>query len=193
MQQDPALAPWRRLGETLAGSFAARARGLLASDFAIQGRGGEEIGRLEIYGPEGAELEAGDLEARIERCAPTGYAMLAGGAKILSAGPVGSLNTPEIRCSGRLYQGRLSLLRNTAEASLSGDEATVRITGGLTNRNYEAVFDPGDEGSLPVAFFLLYLAVALRREAYLTAVFGRVNPSENRANQRFSLSAFCFC
>jgi hypothetical protein len=44
----------------------------------------------------------------------------------------------------------------------------VSIKGGLTNRNYEVVFDAGDEGSLPVAFFLLYLTVALRRKAYLT-------------------------
>jgi hypothetical protein len=44
----------------------------------------------------------------------------------------------------------------------------VSITGGLTNRTYEAVFDAGDEGSLPVAIFLLYLTVALRRKAYLT-------------------------
>ena len=42
----------------------------------------------------------------------------------------------------------------------------MRVTGGLTNRNYEAVFDTDDEGSLPVAIFLLYLLVALRREAY---------------------------
>jgi hypothetical protein len=94
--------------------------------------------------------------------------MLVGGTTILAAGPVGALNTPEIRCSGRVYRGRLSLLRNTAEAGLAGDEAKVRISGGLTNRNYEAVFDAGDEGSLPVALFLLYLTVTLRREAYLT-------------------------
>ena len=155
MQEDPDLAPWRGLGETLAGSFAARGRGtlILAPEFAIEGREG---GR------------SGDLQARIERSAPAAYMMLAGGTKILAAGAVGSLSTPEIRCSGRLYRGRLSLLRNTAEAGQAGDEAKVRITGGLTNRNYEAVFDTGDLGSLPVAFFLLYLTVALRSEAYIT-------------------------
>jgi hypothetical protein len=170
MQEDPDLAPWRGLAETLAGSFAARGRGSLirAPAFAIQGREGGRIGRLEIYGPEGAELRSGQLQARIERSAPAAYTMLAGGTKILAAGAVGSLSTPEIRCSGCLYQGRLSLLRNTAEAGQAGDEAKVRITGGLTNRNYGAVFDTGDLGSLPVAFFLLYLTVALRREAYLT-------------------------
>ena len=168
MQEDQTLAPWRRFGETLEGSFAARARGLLAPDFAILGREGEEIGHLKIHGAEGSELEAGDLEARIERSFLCGYTMLAGGAKILTAGPVGTLNTPEIRCLDRLYKGRLFLLRNTAEAGPAGESVTVRISGGLTNRNYEAVFDAGDAGSLPVAFFLLYLTVTLRREAYLT-------------------------
>ena len=169
MQEDPTLAPWRRLGETLEGSFAARARGLLASDFSILDREGGEIGRLKIYGAEGAELEAGDLEARIERSAFAGYTMLAGGTEILAAEPGGALNRPEIRCLDGLYKGRLSLLRNTAEAGPAREGVTVRITGGLTNRNYEAVYDAGNEGSLPVALFLLYLTVALRREAYLTA------------------------
>ncbi|MBA2781422.1 MAG: hypothetical protein M3Q62_13715 [Actinomycetota bacterium] len=167
MQEDPTLAPWSRLGESLEGSFAARARGLLAPAFVILDREGEEIGCLEIHGPQGAELEAGDLEARIEPSALSGYAMLAGDAKILEAEPVGALNTPEIRCMDRLYKGRLSLLRNTAWAGPAGERVTVRITGGLTNRNYGAVFDVGNAGSLPVAFFLLYLTVALRRGAYL--------------------------
>jgi hypothetical protein len=168
MQEDPTLTPWRRLGETLEGSFAARARGLFASDLAILGREGEEIGRLQIHGAEGAELGVGYLEARIERSALSGYTMLTDGAEILTAEPLGAWNAPEIKCLDRLYQGRLSLLRNTARAGPAGEKATVNITGGLTNRNYEAVFDSGDEGSLPVAIFLLYLTVALRRRAYLT-------------------------
>ncbi len=166
MHEDPT--PWRRLGETLEGSFAARARGLLAPDFAILGREGEKIGRLEIHGAEGAELEAGYLQARIERSALSGYTMLTDGAEILTAEGLGAWSAPEIKCLDRLYQGRLSLLRNTAEAGPAGERVTVRISGGLTNRNYEAVFDAGDEGSLPVAFFLLYLIVTLRRGAYLT-------------------------
>jgi len=158
--------PWRRLGETLEGSFAARARGLLAPGFAILGKEGEEIGRLEIHGVEGAELGAGNLEARIERSAPSGYTMLTDGAKILAAEPLGAWSAPEIECVDSLYRGRLSLLRNKAEAGPAGKRATVRITGGLTHRKYEAVFDAGDEGSLPIALFLLYLTVALRRKAY---------------------------
>jgi hypothetical protein len=168
MQEDYTLAPWRKLRKTLEGSFAARASGLLAPDFAILGREGEEIGRLEVHGVEGAELGAGYLEARIERTAHSGYTMPTDGAEILTAEPLVAWNAPEIKCLDRLYQGRLSLLRNTAQAGPTGERATVHITGGLTNRTYEAVFDAGDEGSLPVAFFLLYLTVALRRKAYLT-------------------------
>jgi hypothetical protein len=167
MQEGPT--PWRRLGETLEGYFAARARGLLAPDFAILARDGEEIGRLEIHGAEGAELGAGDLEARIERSALSGYTMFTDGVEILTAEPRRAWNAPEIKCLERLYLGRLSLLRNTARAGPAGERAAVCITGALTNRTYEAVFDAGDEGSLPVAIFLLYLTVALRHKAYLTA------------------------
>ena len=163
MPEDQTLAPWRRLGETLAGSFAARARGLLASDFAVLDREGEEVGRLRINGSEGAQLEAGPLEARIQRVARSRYTMLSGGAEILTAGSAGA--SLEIRCLDRPYEVRLSLLRNSTEAATRG-KVTVRIKGGLTNRNYEASFDVDEEGSLPVAFFLLYRIVALRREAY---------------------------
>ena len=157
--------------ETLEGYFAARARGLLAPDFAILAREGEEIGRLEIHGAEGAELGAGDLEARIERSALSGYTMFTDGVEILTAEPRRAWNAPEIKCLERLYLGRLSLLRNTARAGPAGKGLRC-ITGALTNRTYEAVFDAEDEGSLPVAFFLLYLTVALRRKAYLTGTKG---------------------
>jgi hypothetical protein len=163
-QKDPT--PWRRLGETLEGSFDARACGFLAPEFAILGREGGEIGRLQIHGAEGAVLGAGDLEARIERSALSGYTMLTDGVEILRADSLGAWNAPEIECLDRPYRGRLSLLRNTAEAGPAGERATIRISGGLTNRKYEAVFDAGDEASLPVALFLLYLTVALRRKAY---------------------------
>ena len=168
MRENPTLASWRRLGEILEGSFVARGRGLLASEVAIFRREDEEIGRLEIHGTEGAELGVGYLEARIERSTISSYRMLTEDAAVLTAKPLGAWNAPEIECLESLYQGRLSLLRNTAEAGPAGERATARITGGLTNRIYEAVFDAGDAGSLPVAFFLLYLTVALRRDAYVT-------------------------
>lgn len=170
MPEDPTFAPWRRLGETLAGYFAARARGLLGSEFSILDRDGEEVGRLRIHGREGAELEAGDLEARIERAARSRYTMLSGGTEILKSARAS--NALQIVCRDHPYEARLSLFRNTAEARPAEGEVTARITGGLTNRSYEAVFDREDEGSLPVAFFLLYRIVALRREAYRTGPKG---------------------
>ena len=58
--QDPTLAPWMSLQEPLAGYLAARARGLLASDFVLSGREGEELGWLRVHGRRGADLEAGE-------------------------------------------------------------------------------------------------------------------------------------
>jgi hypothetical protein len=156
--------PWRSLGEILAGSLTARARGAFASEFALLDRENGEIGRLEIFGPSGAELGAGGVEARIEHVPPARYRMLSSGAEILTS--TGSATSPEIRCLGRPYTARLSLLRNRAEAGPAGDEEVVRIAGGLTNRKYAVYFETGEEGSLPVALFLLYRIVALRREAY---------------------------
>ena len=164
MQKDSE--PWRKLGEALAGRFTARARGLLASEFVLLNRENREIGRLKIHGPAGAALEAGDVEARIEHAAPARYTMLSSGAEILTS--TGSATSPVITSLDDPYSSTLSLLRNTAEADPSEHNTKIRIKGGLTNRNYEVLFDPGDEGSLPVALFLLYRLVALRREAYRT-------------------------
>ena len=77
---NPPLAPWRGFQERLAGYFAARASGLLASGFALSSRNGEEFGRLRIHGEEGAELEAGSTKATIERTARSRYRMLTGDA-----------------------------------------------------------------------------------------------------------------
>jgi hypothetical protein len=49
---------------------------------------------------------------------------------------------------------------------------SARVNGGLTNRRYEINFDGDDEGSLPVAVFLLYRLVALRRGAYRVGARG---------------------
>lgn len=170
--EDHTLAPWIGLRETLAGSFAARARGLFASDFALMDRRGREVGRLRVHGPEGAELEAGNLSARIERTAPRRYEMLVGGAQVLSAETAGSPDAMRIRHMEHVYEANLAVLRNTAEArALTGDSA-VRVTGGLTNRRYEVTFEADDAGSLPVAVFLLYRLVALRRGAYRAGAGG---------------------
>lgn len=164
VQIDPDPTPWRSLAEILSGSLTAR--GPLASGFALLDRENTEIARLEIHGPTGAELEAKGVEARIERVTPSRYEMLSGGAEILTS--TGDATSPEIRCLGRPYEARLFLLRNRAGAGPAGEGETARITGGLTNRKYEVRFETDDEGSLPVALFLLYRLVALRREAYRT-------------------------
>ena len=164
VQIGPDPTPWRSLGSTLAGSLTARARGAFASEFALLDRKNGEIGHLEILGPAGAELGVGEVEARVERVPPARYRMLSNGAEILTS--TGGATSPEIRCLGRPYTARLSLLRNRARAGPAGDEGVVRIAGGLTNRKYAVYFETGEEGSLPVALFLLYRIVALRREAY---------------------------
>ncbi|CAA9448007.1 hypothetical protein AVDCRST_MAG82-3520 [uncultured Rubrobacteraceae bacterium] len=165
MQIEPDPTPWTSLGESLAGSFAARARGPLASDFALLDRRGGEIGRLKVNGSEGAGFGAGDLQARIERVTQNRYEMISGGAEeVLTS--TGDTSTPEITCLGHPYEARLSLLRNKAEAGPPGGEVAVRITGGLTNRRYDVSFEAGTVSPLPVALFLLYRIVALRREAY---------------------------
>ncbi len=164
--EDHTLAPWTGLRESLAGSFTASARGLFASDFALLDQRDREVGLLKIYGPEGANLEAGELRARIERTAHRHYAMQAGGTQVLSAETAGS--TMRIRRAERVYEAGLALLRNTAEARLPTGKRAARVAGGLTNRRYEVAFDTEDEWALPVAVFLLYRLVALRRGAYRT-------------------------
>jgi hypothetical protein len=164
MQRDPE--PWRHLGETLAGHLTARARGLLASEFVLLDREDAQIGKLDIHGPAGADITAGDVEARIERGGQSGYAMLSSGEEILTS--TGDPTSPGITSHNHPYKTSLSLLRNKAEAGPAEHTTTVRVNGGLTNRNYEASFEPSDENSLPIALFLLYHLISQRREAYVT-------------------------
>ena len=163
--EDPTLAPWRELGERLAGYFAARSRGLLASEFVLSSRSGEEFGRLRVHGPGGAQLEVGSTRAEIERT--TRYRMLTGGVQTLVAEPARSAGPLKVRCGSRTYEIRLDLMRNTAVALAPAHKEAARIDGGLTNRSYDAVFDAEDGGSLPVAVFLLYHTIALRRRVFL--------------------------
>ena len=164
--RDSPPSPWSGLLRALDGSFAARAWGFLASEFILLKEGGEEFGRLRIHGLADAEVETQDLHAAIERAPHAHHRMLTGDAETLAAKPLNSPDTLEIWCGGRRYEARLSLLRNTALARASGGQEVARVTGGLTNRSYEAVFEAEDEGTLPVAVFLLYHTVALRRRAY---------------------------
>jgi hypothetical protein len=162
MQKDPA--PWRHLGETLAGRLTARARGLLSSEFVLLNGEGARIGKLDLQGPAGADLTAGDVRARIERSQRSGYAMLFSGKEILTS--TADPTSPEITSHNHPYTASLSLLRNKAEAGPKDRTTTVRIRGGLTNRTYEASFDPGDENALPVVLFLLYRLISQRSRAY---------------------------
>ena len=163
---------WGRLGERLAGYFAAGARGLTGSELVLSSRDGEEFGRLRVDGPEGARFEAGDVRATVERLASSRYRMLAGGVEVL-AETAGSADAPQIRCKDRVYEARLGLVRNAAVAHSPAGSEAARVAGrGLTNRSYEVFFDTGDEWSLPLAVHLLYRIVALRRRAFLTGAGG---------------------
>jgi hypothetical protein len=177
MRQDSTLAPWMELRERLAGYFAARSRGLLALEYVLSSRSGEEFGRLRVHGPEGADLELGSTRAEIERTARSRYRMLTGDAQTLVAEPARSTaDALKVRFGSRTYEARLDLLRNTAVARSSGGQEAARIVGALTNRGYETDFDAADEGSLPVAVFLLYHAAALRRRAFLAGARGSEEP-----------------
>ena len=169
--QYPVPALWGQLGERLAGYFAAGARGITGSELVLSSRDGEEFGRLRVDGPEGARFEAGDVRATVERLASSRYRMLAGGAEVL-AETAGSADAPEVRCGDRVYEARLGVVRNAAVAHSPVGSEAARIAGGLTNRSYEVSFDAKDEGSLPLAVFLLYRIVELRRRAFLTGAGG---------------------
>jgi hypothetical protein len=169
--QYPVPALWGQLGDHLTGYFAAAARGITGSELVLSSRDGEEFGRLRVDGPEGARFEAGDVRASVERLASSRYRMLAGGAEVL-AETAGSADAPEVRCGDRVYEARLGLVRNAAVAHSPVGSEAARVAGGLTNRSYEVFFDAGDEGSLPLAVFLLYRIVALRRRAFLTGAGG---------------------
>jgi hypothetical protein len=164
MQRDPE--PWRKLRETLAGHLTARARGLLAPEFTLLDREGAEIGKLDIHGREGADFTAGDVVARIEPVGRHGYVMLSSGEEILTS--TGDPTSPGITSHNHPYITSLSILRNEAEAGPADHATTVRVNGGLTNRTYEASFEPSDENSLPITLFLLYHLISRRRKAYVT-------------------------
>ena len=168
--EDSTLSPWKRLKGHLAGYFAARASDLLALEFVLSSRDGEEFGRLRMHGQGGAQFEAGNMRATIERTARSRYRMLIGDAEVLVAEPARLSGVSKVRCGNHLYETRLNLLRNTAVARSSGGEEAARVTGSLTNRSYEVFFDAGDEGSLPVAVFLFYRIVVLWRRALLAGV-----------------------
>ena len=160
--------PWEGLGETLGGSFAARASGLVAPELVLLTSGGEFFGRLATDASGGGRFRAGDLEAGIQQHGDHRYVMTTGNARTLTAEPAGSPTVLNLRSGDRLYEARISLFRNRATARSAPGSETASLSGGLTNRRYNATFDPEDPSALPIAIFLLHHTAKLRREAYRT-------------------------
>ena len=100
--------------------------------------------------------------------------MVMNGEKVLAASLKGrSLDELEISCGNQDYRARVSFFRNRAIASYVDGEWATRLSGSLTGRSYEAIFNANDEGALPVALFLLWYIVANRRSAYCTGKLTR--------------------
>jgi hypothetical protein len=160
------LTRWNDLQTALAGAFAARAHGIVSVEYILTDRNGREFGRLREAGRV-TKLDAGALQATVERNTERGYRMLSGaGAVILTAGPGDRADTLEIECANHPYVARFSLFRNTAVAEDVHGRRMASISGGFAGREYEAVFDTGVEGALAVAILLLHHATTLRRGAY---------------------------
>lgn len=164
------LSAWGDLARVLGGSFAVRARGVVSPGLILLTEAGEPVGRLtadESF-PGGTRLKAGALVARIEPRAGGAYGMTTGGGEVLTAWAAGPASALTLRSGGSIYEASISPLRNGATARSSDGREVARISGGLINRRYSAVFDPQDPASLPVAVFLVHHTFALRRRAYRT-------------------------
>jgi hypothetical protein len=159
------------LRQTLGGYFTAHARGLLATKFALMTSEGEEFGRLSLSGPSDAEFTYGSSVATFE-ASGRHYRMVANGEQAVVAGPKErSINALAISCARQNYEARISSLHNLALAHHApGGERTVRLSGGLTARRYEAIFADDDGCALPIALFLLWHVVANRRRVYRAGI-----------------------
>jgi hypothetical protein len=162
------MAAWEDLARTLGGSFAARARGVVSPELILLTAAGEPFGRLTAGEAGKTRLQADDLAAWIEPQTGATYRMTTGDEELLTAEPTSSAATLTLRSGDRAYEARVSLLRNSAVARSSDGREAARVSGGLTNRRYRAIFDPQDPVSLPVAIFLLQHTVTLRSKAYRT-------------------------
>lgn len=158
---------WYDLQHNLGGSFTARARGLLATKFALLDSEGTEFGQLQLRGLSTAEFEAGNHAATLTRTEGS-YRMAAEGEEVLTAVPKGqAIDKLEISCGGRTYEARVSFFRNLAVASYGkGSGRVVRVSGGLVGRSYQVLFTPDDGCALLAAIFLLWHIAANRRRAY---------------------------
>ena len=169
------VATWDRLARDLAGSFGARARGLLGSRFSLLGEEGE-WGQLRMLGSYAAEVHAGGTVSEIERAGEFGarYWMRTDGAPLLIAGPEKPKEGLRIFCGGKAYEAETNVLRNSSAARrLTADTPNdengrdeVSVSGGIAGRSYRGRFPEGDGSALAVAVFLLYRNVAIRRTAF---------------------------
>lgn len=160
-----AVPPWDTLRQNLAGSFTARARGLLADEFVLLNPNEEEFGRLLLKGSSGAELRSGDFVAALEASGRR-YRMIDDKEVLVAVPKARFIDDLEISCGGQTYEAHVSLLRNLAVASYPGGGRAARLSGGLMGRSYEALFAAEDGCALPVAIFLLWHVVTNRRRAY---------------------------
>lgn len=155
------------LHQSLDGTFTARADGLLAFGFALLDRDGREFGCLRLAGVPGTELRLGDHAVELEASGRR-LQMVADGEEVLVGIPKAhSLDELVLSSGDRAYDARFSFFRNRATASRPGDGEAARISGGITGRSYEAIFDAGDACALPVAVFILWHLTTNRRRAYL--------------------------
>lgn len=154
------------LRRNLGGSFTARARGLLATEFALLGPNSEEFGRLRLTGVSGAEFRSESYAAAFEASGRR-YRMVADGEEVLTGGPKArAIDELEISCGSQTYEVWVSFFRNLAVASYPGGERAVRLSGGLMGRSYETLFAVEDRCAFPIAIFLLWHIAANRRRAY---------------------------
>ncbi len=160
------LTAWERLARGLGGPAAARARGVVTPELILLTQQGETLGRLTAGEDGKTHLQAGDLTAWIEALPGATYAMTTGDEETLTVETTGSATDLILRSGDRAYEAHVSLLRNSAVARQSDEGESARVSGGLTNRRYRAIFDPQDPVSLPVVVFLLHHTFALRRGAY---------------------------
>lgn len=157
---------WEDLARTLGGSFAARARGVVSPELVLLTAAGDPFGRLAAGEAGRTHLQAGGVTAWIEPRPGAAYGMTTGDEETLAVETTDSPVTLTLRSGDHTYEARISLLRNSATARSSDGGEAARVSGGLTNRRYRAVFDPRDPASLPVAVFLLHRTFSLRSRAY---------------------------
>jgi hypothetical protein len=100
--------------------------------------------------------------------------MTTGDSQVLIAGPERHPEPLRVFCAGHAYTVETSRLPNHsvarplgAEEGPGGSPGGVRVRGGVVvGRRYAAVVPRGDGGALAVAVFLVYRAVALRRQEH---------------------------